>query len=197
LFEFSLRNITFLIYEVQILYKVVLFYGSITCRMLHPKLIYGAFAFICMYIEVNNFVIIRVLLTESDAWWLRDMRLWFKSLAAVVTTNCCRFIWYHFMMTELFPNICVECNRIFCCCYRHCFSISVRFLSFLICYAVGFLEWRICLSEGLCTQGRTNTHRPPCLEWDSNPRSQCLSGLGPRGHWSVVAGLFWRKYTGR
>jgi hypothetical protein len=23
---------------------------------------------------------------------------------------------------------------------------------------------------------RINAHRHPCLEWDSNPRSQCLSG---------------------
>jgi hypothetical protein len=34
---------------------------------------------------------------------------------------------------------------------------------------------------------RINSHRHPCFEWDSNPRSECLSGeysscLRPRGH---------------
>jgi hypothetical protein len=38
------------------------------------------------------------------------------------------------------------------------------------------------VSMGLLSQGRYLTHRHPCLQWDSNPRSQCLSGRRPRGH---------------
>jgi hypothetical protein len=55
-----------------------------------------------------------------------------------------------------------------------------RFFSFLICtHSVGLLGRGISPSQGryLHTEQhkhRINSHRYPCLEWDSNPRSQCL-----------------------
>jgi hypothetical protein len=57
-----------------------------------------------------------------------------------------------------------------------------RFFNFLIFYTVGTTPWTgISPSQGsyLHTgqhRHRTNEHRHPCLEWDSNPRSQCLGG---------------------
>jgi hypothetical protein len=54
--------------------------------------------------------------------------------------------------------------------------------SFLILYKVGRTPWTgISPSQGryLHTEQhkhRINAHRHPCLEWDSNPRSQCSSG---------------------
>jgi hypothetical protein len=56
-----------------------------------------------------------------------------------------------------------------------------RFLSFLIyTQSLELLEWGISLSQGryLHTEQHKyrNAHRHPCLEWDSKPRSQCLSG---------------------
>jgi hypothetical protein len=59
------------------------------------------------------------------------------------------------------------------------------FFSFLISYAqsVGLLGWEISSKQGLCLytgqeKCRINAHKHPCLEWDSNRRSQCLSGRG-------------------
>jgi hypothetical protein len=57
-----------------------------------------------------------------------------------------------------------------------------RFSSFLIyTQSVGLLRRGISLSQGRHLQTeqhkhRINTHRHPCLEWDSNPQSQCSSG---------------------
>jgi hypothetical protein len=59
-----------------------------------------------------------------------------------------------------------------------------RFFSFLILYTVGRTPWTgdQPVARPLPTHRTTQTHnkrtqyRPPCLEWDSNPRSQCPSG---------------------
>jgi hypothetical protein len=57
-----------------------------------------------------------------------------------------------------------------------------RFFSLLIyTQSVGLLGRGISPSQGLCLhteqhKHRINTHRYPCLEWDSNPRYQCSSG---------------------
>jgi hypothetical protein len=56
------------------------------------------------------------------------------------------------------------------------FSISWSFTQ-----SIGLLELGISPSKGryLHTgqhKHRINIHRHPCLEWDSNPRQQCLSG---------------------
>jgi hypothetical protein len=63
------------------------------------------------------------------------------------------------------------------------------FFSFLIFYRVGRTPW----TEDQLSQGRylhteqhkhrINAHRHPCVKWDSNPRSQCLSG---RSLWSAL-----------
>jgi hypothetical protein len=69
-----------------------------------------------------------------------------------------------------------------------------RFFSFLIyTQSVGFLGRGCSPSQGRCLHTEQHKHkinapRHPCLEWDSNPRSQCLSGrirfyLRPRGHY--------------
>jgi hypothetical protein len=47
--------------------------------------------------------------------------------------------------------------------------------------SVGLLGWGISPSQGLYLhteqhKHRINAHRHPCLEWDSNRRSQCSSG---------------------
>jgi hypothetical protein len=60
-----------------------------------------------------------------------------------------------------------------------------RFFSFLIyTQSVGLLGRGISQSQGryLHTEQhnhRIKAHRQPCLEWDSNPLSQCLSGRRP------------------
>jgi hypothetical protein len=66
------------------------------------------------------------------------------------------------------------------------------FFSLLILYTVGRTPWPgdQPVARPQSTRRRTQTqnkHRHPCLEWDSNPRSQCSSGrngscLRPRGH---------------
>jgi hypothetical protein len=57
-----------------------------------------------------------------------------------------------------------------------------HFFSFLFLYTVGRTPWRG-ISSSQCRylhteqhQHRINAHRHHCLEWDSNPRSQCSSG---------------------
>jgi hypothetical protein len=56
-----------------------------------------------------------------------------------------------------------------------------RFFSFLNLYIVGRTPWTgDRQSQGRCLhteqhKHRINAHRLPCLEWDSNPLSQCLS----------------------
>jgi hypothetical protein len=75
------------------------------------------------------------------------------------------------------------------------------FFSFLICtQSVGLLRRGISPSRGryLHTEQhkhRINAHRHPCLEWDSNPRSQCsrLWFYIPRGSWSLFQ--FLNLYT--
>jgi hypothetical protein len=62
------------------------------------------------------------------------------------------------------------------CCAVAPFSVLWRFTQ-----SVGLLGREISPSQGryLHTghhKHRINTHRHPCLKWDSNPRSQCLSG---------------------
>jgi hypothetical protein len=58
--------------------------------------------------------------------------------------------------------------------YSHLLDLG-SFFSFLILYTVGRLLGRgISPSQGLCVHAeqhkhRINTHRHPCLEWDSNP----------------------------
>jgi hypothetical protein len=52
-----------------------------------------------------------------------------------------------------------------------------RFFSFLILYTVGFLGWGSSPSQGCYLhtgqyKHRINAHTHPCLDWDSNPRSQ-------------------------
>jgi hypothetical protein len=51
-----------------------------------------------------------------------------------------------------------------------------RFFRFLIFYAVSRTPWTgdQPVARPLPAH-RIDTHRHPCLEWDSNPRSQCLS----------------------
>jgi hypothetical protein len=57
-----------------------------------------------------------------------------------------------------------------------------RFFSVLIFYTVGRTPWtgdQPRRKASTCKQDSTkriNAHRHPCLKWDSNPRSQCLSG---------------------
>jgi hypothetical protein len=56
-----------------------------------------------------------------------------------------------------------------------------RFFTVLIYKSVGLFGRGISRSQrrNLFTEGhkhRMNAHRHPCLEWDSNPRSQCSSG---------------------
>jgi hypothetical protein len=51
-----------------------------------------------------------------------------------------------------------------------------RFFSFLILYAVGMTPWTgdQPVARPLPTHSTTQTqNKHPCLEWDSNPRSQC------------------------
>jgi hypothetical protein len=57
-----------------------------------------------------------------------------------------------------------------------------HFFSFLILYMVGLFGLGISLSEGRYLHSeqhkhRITAHRHPCLEWDSNPRSQRSSEL--------------------
>jgi hypothetical protein len=42
--------------------------------------------------------------------------------------------------------------------------------------SIGLLGRRYSPSQGHCRTQTQNKHRHPCLEWDSNPRSQCSSG---------------------
>jgi hypothetical protein len=64
-----------------------------------------------------------------------------------------------------------------------------RFFSFLIyTQSAGLLGRGISPSQGHCLhteqhKRRINEHRHPCLEWDSNPRSQCSR----RRRWLVTA----------
>jgi hypothetical protein len=57
-----------------------------------------------------------------------------------------------------------------------------RFFSFLIyTQSIGLLGRGISPSQGRYLHAkqhkhRINAHRHPCLEWDSNPRSECSSG---------------------
>jgi hypothetical protein len=58
-----------------------------------------------------------------------------------------------------------------------------RFFSFLIFYTVSTTPWtgdqpvvRPLPAHRTAHKHRINTHRHPCLEWDSNPWSQCSSG---------------------
>lgn len=57
-----------------------------------------------------------------------------------------------------------------------------RFFSFLILYTLGRTPWTgdQSVARPLPTH-RIKAHRHPCLDWDSNPRSQC-SFLKPRSH---------------
>jgi hypothetical protein len=73
----------------------------------------------------------------------------------------------------------------FCFCFYDCCSLwSTEYLwnasfhfSLLILYTVGRTAWK---GGSALLQGRylhrINIDRHPCLEWDSKPRSQCLSG---------------------
>jgi hypothetical protein len=62
-------------------------------------------------------------------------------------------------------------------------SLLGRFFSFLILYTFGRTPWtgdQPVSSPLHCTQdstNRINAHRHQCFKWDSNPWSQCLSGL--------------------
>jgi hypothetical protein len=66
---------------------------------------------------------------------------------------------------------------------------SWRLFSSLIFYTVGSTPWagdqsiaRPLPAHTGQHKHRINAHRHPCLKWDSNPRSQCLSGRRPWGH---------------
>jgi hypothetical protein len=48
------------------------------------------------------------------------------------------------------------------------------FSLFLIFYTVG--RGSACRKATTYTQNNINSHKYSCLKWDSNPRSQCLSG---------------------
>jgi hypothetical protein len=82
------------------------------------------------------------------------------------------------METE--PASKISCICIYLCLYSTLLDLS-GFFSFLILYIVGRTSWtEISRSQGryLHTElhkHRINAHRHPCLEWDSNPRSQCSS----------------------
>jgi hypothetical protein len=59
-------------------------------------------------------------------------------------------------------------------------GIGRSFLSFLILYTVGLLRPAISPSRDRCLHAeqhkhRINAHRHPCLEWDSEPKSQFSS----------------------
>jgi hypothetical protein len=68
----------------------------------------------------------------------------------------------------------------FCCCHVVDHSESVKrfvLLQFLnLRQSVGLLGRGISPSQGRYLAQTQNKHRHPCLEWDSNPRSQCSSG---------------------
>jgi hypothetical protein len=62
-----------------------------------------------------------------------------------------------------------------------CGTLAAFSVSWSIMQLVGLLGWGISPLQGhyLHTgqhEYRINAHRYPCLKWDSNPRSQCLSG---------------------
>jgi hypothetical protein len=62
-----------------------------------------------------------------------------------------------------------------------CWALAAFSVSWSFTQSVGLLERGISPSQGhyLHTEQhkhRRNAHRHPCLEWDSNPRSQCSSG---------------------
>jgi hypothetical protein len=54
-----------------------------------------------------------------------------------------------------------------------CF-VSLQFVH--LRQSVGLLGWGISPSQGRYLTQAQNEHRHPCLEWDSNPGSQCSSG---------------------
>jgi hypothetical protein len=71
---------------------------------------------------------------------------------------------------------CTSVNSVYLWFYSPLLGLG-PFFSFLIFYTVGNLWGRISPSQGcyLHTEQhkhRINTNRYPCLEWDSNPRSQ-------------------------
>jgi hypothetical protein len=73
------------------------------------------------------------------------------------------------------------------CCALTAFSVSSPFTQ-----TVGLLGRRICPSQGRFLHTRhqkhiINAHGHPCLKWDSNPRSQCLSG---RRHLTFPSPIF-------
>jgi hypothetical protein len=58
----------------------------------------------------------------------------------------------------------------------HPWNASFHFSFLILRHSVGFLARGISLSQGCYVQKhRINSDIHPCLEWDSNPRSQCLS----------------------
>jgi hypothetical protein len=64
-----------------------------------------------------------------------------------------------------------------------------RYFSFLIFYTVSRTPWTgdQPVARSLPAHRTAHKHRHPCLEWDSNPRSQCSSGRRRRGHCDALA----------
>jgi hypothetical protein len=93
-----------------------------------------------------------------------------------VCTGC-----FNSSFTSIYPSVCLS---VFLCIYL--FTVLLlnlgRFFSVLIhTQSVRLLERGISPSQGRYLhkeqhKHRINAYRYPCLEWDSNPRSQCSSG---------------------
>jgi hypothetical protein len=83
-----------------------------------------------------------------------------------------------------FCNIIHICTVLSLSIYRStalCWALAAFSVSWTYTQSVGLLGRLISPSQGLYPyikqhKRRINAHRHPCLEWDSKPRSQCLSG---------------------
>jgi hypothetical protein len=75
----------------------------------------------------------------------------------------------------------------------------IRFFSFLIIYTVGRTPWpgdkpvARPLPTHRTTQNKRTQYRHPCLEWVSNPRSQCKiwNKTARRSHNAIQLSLLW------
>jgi hypothetical protein len=88
-------------------------------------------------------------------------------------------VWWYFWSELCFVNdqiINLQCIYLTIYLYSPLLDLGSLW-SFLILYTVGRTPWT---GDQLITRSlpthRINAHRHPCLEWDSDPRSQCLSG---------------------
>jgi hypothetical protein len=99
----------------------------------------------------------------------------------IFATSCCvAYVGYHWFLyyPSIHPSIYI--SIIYLWLYSPLLDFA-RFFNFLIyTKSVGLLGRGISPSQSLYLhtgqhRHRINVHRHPCLEWDSNPRSQCWS----------------------